>query len=160
MGHNDTIVADLHQIVELHSSFNDGISDGSPVNTRIGANLYGITNDHTAHLWDLAIGTICERIKAKPIRADDRTAVDNDAPPKVHLRIETDISIQDAVSPDLTRFTDIGSRVHCDIIPQPHAPTNHDIGTNVDARTQSYLRSDHGTGINAPGGRSRWEKVL
>jgi len=86
--------------------------------------------------------------------------VDNDTPSKVHLRIETDICIQNAVRSDLTGFADICSRIHCDIIPQPHAPTNHDIGTNIDACSQGHLRINHGTGINTPGGRSRWEKVL
>jgi hypothetical protein len=106
------------------------------------------------------IGTIWERIKAKSIRTDDGTTMDNDSSSKVHLRIETDISIQNAIRSDLTGFTDICPRIHCDVIPQQHAPTNHDIGTNIDARSQDYLRINHGTGINTPGRRSWWEKVL
>jgi hypothetical protein len=106
------------------------------------------------------IGTIWERIKAKSVRTDDSATVDNDSSSKVHLRIETDIGIQNAVRSDLTGFTDICSRIYCDIIPQQYAPTNHDIRTNVDTCSQDYLRINHGTGINTPGRRSWWEKVF
>src|SRR5262249_16136412 len=94
------------------------------------------------------------------IRANDGATVDNDSSSKMHLRIETDIGVQNTVCADLTGFTDIGSRIHCDIIPQPRASTNHDVGANVDPCSQGYLRVNHGTGINTPGGRSRWKKVL
>jgi hypothetical protein len=158
---NDTIVADLHQIVELYSRLNDGISYRGPVNTRIGANLYGITNAHTAHLWDLPIGTIGERIKAKAICADDGATVDNDAPSKVYPRIEADIGIQGAVIANLTRFTDIGAWIHCHTVPEPYPSTNYDIGADVYTYSQGHLRRKHGSGIDAPGGRGlRWEKVL
>src|SRR5262245_29684538 len=157
---NDAIVADLHQIVEFYSRLNNGIPHRGPVNARIGTNLYGITNAHTTNLWDLPIGTIWERIKAKSIRTDDSATVDDDTPSKVHLRVETDVGIEDAVSSDLTFFTDIGPRIYGHIIPQPHTPTNHGIGANVDPCSQGHLRINHSTGINTPGRRSRWEKVL
>jgi hypothetical protein len=153
-------VSDLHQIVELYSSFDKGIPHSGPVNTRIGTDLYGITNDHTTDLGDFTIRTIWEMVKAKPISANDGPAMDDNTPPKGHLRIEADIGIQDTVSSDLTGFTNICSRIHCNIISQAHAPTNHDIGTHVDTSSQGHLRIDNGTSINTPRGRARWEKVL
>src|SRR5438046_92062 len=76
------------------------------------------------------------------------------------MRIETDISIQDAASPDLTGFTNIRAWIHRHIIPQSNASTNHGIGTNVDACSQGDIRINNGTGINTPCGRGLGEKVF
>src|SRR5712691_4464675 len=113
------------------------------------ANLYHIANDDTANLRNLALCTIWQGIKAKPIRPNDGTTVDDHPASKMDPRIETNMRIQDAAGADLTRCTNIGPGIHRDVIPQAHAALNHDIRTNVDACTEFHFRSNNSTGINA-----------
>src|SRR5262245_5356140 len=112
------IVANLYQIIELDPRLDDRITESSTVNTRIGTNLHGIANDDASNLGDFTLCTIWQGVKAKAIRANDSTAVNGDPAPKIHPRIETDMGIQDATGADLTGCTNIGPRIHRDVISQ------------------------------------------
>ena len=50
---NDDIMSDLNQIVSLDSALNPGLSEGGPVNTIIGPNLYMIIYLDNTYLWNL-----------------------------------------------------------------------------------------------------------
>src|SRR5574341_605558 len=160
MGPHHAIVADLDQIVELDSGFDERITQRSTVNTGIGANLYRIANDDTSNLRNLALCTIWQGIKAKTIRPNDGAAVDDHPASKMDPRIETDMRIQDAAGADLARCTDIGPGIYRDVIPQAYAALNHDIRPNINTCTEFHVRSNDRTGINAPGGMLRREKVF
>src|SRR5574340_1086952 len=90
------VVCDLHQVVDLGSSFDHGVSEGGTIDGHVGAQFHIVLDDHAAELGNFLVPSLVLNV-VEAVAADDRSAVDDHAGSEAaafahhHIRVEQGI---------------------------------------------------------------------
>ena len=93
-------MTDLHEVVELGATANDGVTHGSTIDGGVGTDLVVAFEDDVADLRDLLILTV-DWGEAEAVGTDDASGMEYRVVADDAIVIDLDASIEDAVATDL-----------------------------------------------------------
>src|SRR5437660_600368 len=159
-GPDATVVADLHEVVDLRPRAHDGVIHAAAIDGRVGADLDVVADDAAPHLRDLARPPpALARHVAETVRPEPHPGVQDDPVSHHGPAVAHHVGQQLHVVPQLDVVPQHARRADPYVPTQPHAATQHRVGADrhgllphhagadhrgaVDARLPDWLRIEH-----------------
>ena len=138
---HETVVGDLHQIVDLGPSPDDGGAQGGPVDGGVGPDLHVILDDDDPHLGNLVVSPAVGCI-AEAVAPHHGPIVDDDPAPDPAALADAHVGVEHGIRTDLRTVIDRHPREKGDPVPQSHPVTDRRTGVDRHVGTHDHPVTD------------------
>ena len=141
------VVSDMHEVVDLRSSTDDGVVDASAIDRRVRADLDIGFQDASTNVWNLRVGAVAKHV-SESVGAEACAGVHAHARPELRTRIERHGWIEMAIVADRDSCTDHRVRVDVSASANDHPVAENDGRSDRDVVTEHDSATDQRRRMN------------